>query len=123
MSALSNDDSLKASIKFIVSAWVIGFVHNVLVTGAIVARLWWMGRTIASLTGTPTNRFASSIYIIVESGAISVACSIVVLVLFATLSPASFASLDVIVQLSVCNVLPATPSVACWTDLFGFGRC
>ncbi|KAN0082537.1 hypothetical protein V8E55_008332 [Tylopilus felleus] len=105
MSALSNDDSLKASIKFIVSAWVIGFVHNVLVTGAIVARLWWMGRTIASLTGTPTNRFASSIYIIVESGAISVACSIVVLVLFATLSPASFASLDVIAQLSVLTPL------------------
>ncbi|KAN0088941.1 hypothetical protein V8E55_005998 [Tylopilus felleus] len=103
--ASTNNDSLKTSVKLIISAWVFGFIHNVSVTGAIVTRLWWMGRIIASSTGTPTNGFASSIYIIVESGAISLACSIVVLVLFATLSPASFASLDVFAQLAVLTPL------------------
>ncbi|KAG6369087.1 hypothetical protein JVT61DRAFT_1503 [Boletus reticuloceps] len=50
-----------------------GFTLNVSVTLAIAGRLWWTSRTIASLTGTSINRFASSIYLIVESGAISAA--------------------------------------------------
>ncbi|KAN0088942.1 hypothetical protein V8E55_005999 [Tylopilus felleus] len=87
--------------RLIASTWVFGFVHNVSVTGAIVTRLWWMGRTMASLARTSTNRFSSSVYIVIESGAISATCDVFVLTLFATHNSASFSCLDVVAQLAV----------------------
>lgn len=112
--------------RLIASTWVFGFVHNVSVTGAIVTRLWWMGRTMASLARTSTNRFSSSVYIVIESGAISATCDVFVLTLFATHNSASFSCLDVVAQLAVCNVLHFVPSLAsALTGLLhlGTGRC
>ncbi|KAF8433278.1 hypothetical protein L210DRAFT_3557004, partial [Boletus edulis BED1] len=59
-------------------------------------RLWRMGRKFDSLTGTQTNRFASSIYLVVESGAISAVSGIVVLALYA--NPAALTGLDISAQ-------------------------
>ena len=107
--------------SFIVSAWALEFTLNVFVTGAIVARLWQMGQTMASLTATPTNRFASSIYLIVESGGIIAIASTVVVALFASSSPASVTGFDVVCQVLVWVHL-LIRSVAC-TELLCFGRC
>ncbi|KAF8547539.1 hypothetical protein OG21DRAFT_1517252 [Imleria badia] len=94
-----------ATTSLIISAWAFGFVLNLSVTGAIVTRLWRMGRTMASLTAIPTNRFASSIYIVVESGAISAVTNAVVLALFASNSPAALSGMDVAAQLIVLTPL------------------
>ena len=87
------------SADLLLSAWVIGFILNVSVTLAIAGRLWWMGRTMASLTSTSTG-FVSSIYIVVESGALSAVANTVVLALYA--DPAALTGLDVASQLVVC---------------------
>ena len=83
------------------------FTLNISVTVAIATRLWWMGRTTASLTATDThtNRFASSIYIIIESGAITLVCDAVLLALFTSNNPLFSAALGVIAQLAVCVAL------------------
>ncbi|KAI9572291.1 hypothetical protein HD554DRAFT_2168516 [Boletus coccyginus] len=100
--ALPNDGLYgSVTIPLIISAWVIGLILNVSVSGAIVVRLWRMNRTIASLTATSTNRFASSIFIIVESGAFTAVAGVFVVALFASNSPAAFTALDVICQLVV----------------------
>ncbi|KAG6369088.1 hypothetical protein JVT61DRAFT_1504 [Boletus reticuloceps] len=92
----SSNRGLPASNYLLVSAWAFGFTTNVAVTLAIAGRLWWMGRKFASLTGTRTNRFASSIYLVVESGAISAVSSTVVLALYA--NPAALTGLDISAQ-------------------------
>ncbi|KAF8142167.1 hypothetical protein EV363DRAFT_1310005 [Boletus edulis] len=46
-----------------------GFTLNVSVTLAIARRLWWMSRTIAFLTGTSTNRFATVVLALYENPA------------------------------------------------------
>ncbi|KAF8433275.1 hypothetical protein L210DRAFT_3633200 [Boletus edulis BED1] len=91
--------------SFVISAWVTGSILNVIVSGGIVARLWWIGRTIASLTATSTNRFASSIYMVIESGAITAVCSTAVFALLKLKSPIFLTSLDIITQLIVLNPL------------------
>ena len=97
-------DGVYSSVKtsFIISAFAFGFTLHASVTGAIVARLWWMGRTMASLTETSTNRFTTSIYMVIESGAVALATSTIVLVLFVSNSPAALTGLDVISQMVVC---------------------
>ncbi|KAG6374604.1 hypothetical protein JVT61DRAFT_3964 [Boletus reticuloceps] len=90
----SSNRGLPVSNYLLVSAWAFGFTTNVAVTLAIAGRLWWMGRKFASLTGTRTNRFASSIYLVVESGAISAVS--VVLALYA--NPAALTGLDISAQ-------------------------
>ena len=94
--------------SLLTSAWVLGFVLNISVTAAIATRLWWMGRTMASLTviSTRTNRFASSIYMIIESGAITLVCNTVLLALFTSSNPVLFAASDVFAQLTV-RVIPS----------------
>ncbi|KAF8433277.1 hypothetical protein L210DRAFT_924651 [Boletus edulis BED1] len=91
--------------SLVIPAWVSGITLSISVTGAIVARLWWMGQTMASLTATSTNRFASSICIAVESGAISVVINLVVVVLYSLNSPAALTGLDVSSQLAVLTSL------------------
>jgi hypothetical protein len=118
VSTLPNDGSLTTSL--IISGWAIGLILTVSITGAIVARLWRMGRPMSSLTSTSTNRFASSIYLIMQSGAISVVAGTTVAALFASSNPASFSGLDVICQLIVWGHL-LIPSVAC-IELHRFGR-
>jgi hypothetical protein len=86
----------------VIAASVIDMTLNVSVTVAIVGRLWRMGRKLASLTDTRANQNASSIYVIVESGAIFAAANIVMLALYALNSPALMAGLDVASQLAVC---------------------
>ena len=102
--------SVTASL--ITSGYAFGIVLNVSLTGSIVARLWWMGRTITSLTETSTNRFAYSIYMVIESGAVALAASTSVLALFVSKSPAALTGLDVISQVVVClqPILSPAPS-------------
>ncbi|KAG6374625.1 hypothetical protein JVT61DRAFT_3988 [Boletus reticuloceps] len=92
----SSNRGLPVSSYLLVSAWAFGFTTNVSVTLAIAGRLWRMGRKFDSLTGTRTNRFASSIYLVVESGAISAVSSTVVLALYA--NPAALTGLDISAQ-------------------------
>ena len=103
VSALPNN-GLYGSVtsSLIISAWALGFTLNVSVTGAIVARLWQMGRTMASLTATSNNRFMSTIYVVVESGAIFAAANLFALALYASNSPVSVIGLDIASQLAVC---------------------
>ena len=75
---------------------------NVSVTVAIAGRLWWIDRTVASLTATRTNRHVSSIFVVVESGAISAVTTIVIFLLYVTNNPAAVNGLDVAAQLVVC---------------------
>ena len=86
----------------IISAWVLDMILALSVTVAIAGRLWWVGRTVASLTATRTNRYVSSIYVVVESAAVFAATTVVMLVLYVRNSPASLAGLDVASQLAVC---------------------
>ena len=97
--SVQKDSSVSTSL--IISTWVLGFTFNAFVTGAIVTHLRKMGQTIASLTGTSTNRFASSIYLMVESGGIAAVVGVGVLALFASNSPATSSGLDVVCQLVV----------------------
>ncbi|KAI9573383.1 hypothetical protein HD554DRAFT_2264339 [Boletus coccyginus] len=83
-----------------ISAWVLNITLNVFVTMAIAGRLWWMGRTTASLTSTQTNRFALSIYVVAESGAIFAGADIIALVLYALNSPGFLIGVDIASQLA-----------------------
>ena len=95
------DDGMYGSVttSFVISAWVMGLILNVSLSGAIVVRLWRISRRIASLTATSTNRFASSIYLVVESGAFAAIAGVSVVALFASNSPATLTGLDVVGQL------------------------
>jgi len=87
----------------IVSAGVLDTTLNVSVTMAIAVRLWWVGWTTATLTSTPTNRYALSIYVVVESGAIFAGANIVALVLYASHNTASSVGFTIASQLAVCH--------------------
>ena len=91
-----------AAPGLIASAWVLDMILNVSVTVAIVGRLWWMARNMASLTATRANQNAPSICVVIESGALSAAVNIVMLGLYASNSPSLVAALDVASQLDVC---------------------
>ena len=97
--SVQEDGSVSTSL--IISTWVLEFTLNTFAMGAIVARLWKMGQTIASLTAASTNRFASSIYLMVESGGIVAFAAVSVLALFASSSPATSSGIDVACQLIV----------------------
>ena len=122
VSTLPND-GLYGSVttSLVISGWACGLTLNVSVTGAIVVRLLWIGRSLASLTATSTNRFASSIYLIIESGAITAVTSTSVVAILASNSPASLSGLDVACQLHVWVHLLIPPVRAC-TELLGIGR-
>jgi hypothetical protein len=85
----------------VIATWAFDMILNVSVTVAIAGRLWWMDRTMASLTATLTNRYTSSIYLVVESGAISAVAGTIVIALFAWSNPASLTGFDVVCQLLV----------------------
>ena len=85
----------------IISAWVLDLILNFSVTVAIAGRLWWTGRKLALLTATRVNRHASSIYVVVESGALAAAASIILFGLYSSNSPSLVAALDVASQLAV----------------------
>ena len=87
----------------IITSWVFGCTLNVSITVTIVARLWWMGRTIASLTAISNtrNRFASTMYVIIESGAIATTCGAVFLALVVSNSRFALTALDVFAQVAV----------------------
>lgn len=98
---LVNDDA-STMTPFIISACTLAATIDVLATAAIVARLWSMGRKIAFLTGTSTNRYASSMYIVIESGTICAVFSTFIVVLFASGSHFALVALDIAAQLDVC---------------------
>ncbi|KAI9573477.1 hypothetical protein HD554DRAFT_2310684 [Boletus coccyginus] len=88
-----------------ISAWVLDITLNVSVTVAIAGRLWWMGRTMASLTSTQTNRFALSIYVVIESGAIFAGADITALVLYASNNPGFSIGADIASQVATLTPL------------------
>ena len=101
VSAFSNGLHNSRTTTLIIVAWALGCTLNLSITVTIVARLWRMNRTIASLTATSSNRFGSTIHAIIESGAIATACSIAVLALFVSSSPFALPALDVFSQVTV----------------------
>jgi len=90
---------LYVASDLLISAWVLDMILNLSVTVAITSRLWWMNRKLASLTDTRANRYASSMYVVIESGAISAVTNIVMLALYTSNAPVSLAGLDVASQL------------------------
>ena len=100
--AFSNNLYDSGSTTLIIISWGLGCALNVSITVAIVARLWWTSRTIASLTATPTrNRFASTTYAIIESSAIATVGGVLVLAFFASRSPFALTAFDVLAQVVV----------------------
>ncbi|KAI9573361.1 hypothetical protein HD554DRAFT_861832 [Boletus coccyginus] len=89
----------------IISAWVLDITLNVSVTMAIAGRLWWMGRTAASMTPTRTNRYALSVYATIESGAIFTGASIISLALYISNSSGFLTALDVSSQVATLTPL------------------
>ncbi|KAG6374626.1 hypothetical protein JVT61DRAFT_3989 [Boletus reticuloceps] len=90
--------------SLVISAWAFGFTLNASVTGSIVVRLWRLGRTMV-LGATSSNRFASSIYIVIESGAISAIANAIMLAMFASNNPASLFVMDVAAQVTALTPL------------------
>lgn len=102
----------------IVSTWAFGFTFNVFVSGAIAGRLWWMGRTTASMTATSNNRFLTSIYIFVESSAINAVCSVAVFAPYVSNNPVAVTRLDFASQLTVClYIIPSFPRIKTKTHI------
>ncbi|KAI9573449.1 hypothetical protein HD554DRAFT_874696 [Boletus coccyginus] len=88
-----------------ISAWVLDITLNVSVTMAIAGRLWWMGRMMASLTSTRSNRYAFSIYVVIESGAIFTGTSVVSLVFYVLNNPGVSIGVDITSQLATLTPL------------------
>ncbi|TBU22231.1 hypothetical protein BD311DRAFT_770772 [Dichomitus squalens] len=86
--------------------WTIEIAVNVLVTGAIVGRLWYMGRRISfaeskgSIAITRPGIYLRTIFTIVESGALLVAVTISMLVLSHVGSPVGLPFMDVAIQVA-----------------------
>lgn len=86
---------------------VIGFTLNVVVMGAIVVRLWWMGRKVNGIKSTLSwgshgvNKYTATIFVIAESGAIYDASSLTLAVLCCTRNIAAATALDAVPQLAV----------------------
>ena len=100
--AFSNSLYDSGTTTLIIISWGLGCALNVSITVAIVARLWWTSRTIASLTATPTrNRFASTTYAIIESSVIATVGGVLVLAFFASRSPFALTAFDVLAQMVV----------------------
>lgn len=99
--------NLPGLIPLTITSWVLDLTVNVSVTLTIAARLWWMGRNVASfrLNHSSGNPYMYSVYVVVESGAIFSSATIVMLALFLSEhgSPFPYAipSLDVASQLAV----------------------
>lgn len=80
---------------------------NVSVTLTIAARLWWMGRNVASFRTNHSsgNPYSYPIYVVIESGAIFSSAMIVMLALYGSENgspfPYAIPSLDVASQLAV----------------------
>lgn len=102
--------NLPGLIPLTITSWALDLIVNVSVTLTIAARLWWMGRNVASFRANHSsgNPYSYSIYIIVESGAIFASATIVMLALYVSEGgspfPYSIPSLDVASQLAVCRV-------------------
>jgi len=99
-----SDSTLSEINIFAYISWSLDIVINVGVTTAIAARLWYM----ASRTGldeqTPggvPNVYVKTVTMVVESGAVSAATSLVLLILLATSNPAALPAVTPGTQLAV----------------------
>ncbi|KAN0088910.1 hypothetical protein V8E55_005967 [Tylopilus felleus] len=101
ISALPNHGLYDPVVRLIIAACVFESTLNIIVTTAIVARIWFMGRRVPCLTGTSTTRFAFLVYTVIESGFICAVCGAVVLALFLSDSLAALTAFDVIAQVAV----------------------
>ncbi|KAH7887272.1 hypothetical protein F5I97DRAFT_1859050 [Phlebopus sp. FC_14] len=89
------------------TAWSLDIAINISVTLAIAGRLWWMGRRVSSIPPTAdiSNRYAATIYIIVESGGLFAAVTIVLLALYVRGSPLALTGMNIASQLAVLTPL------------------
>ena len=93
--------------------WTIEIAVNVVVTGAIVGRLWYMGRRVSfaeskgSIAVTRPSIYLRTIFTIVESGALLVAVTISMLVLSHLGSPVALPFMDLAIQVAVRSYLPS----------------
>ncbi|KAI0041521.1 hypothetical protein FA95DRAFT_1565321 [Auriscalpium vulgare] len=88
--------------------WSLDLAVNVTVTAAIAGRLLWMGSKVASISSRgmgPQNRYLTSVFTIVESGALFAAVTLVMLVLYLVHSPVALTGIDISVQLAVLTPL------------------
>ncbi|KAI9573419.1 hypothetical protein HD554DRAFT_2167032 [Boletus coccyginus] len=92
-------------LGLITSAWVLDITLNISVTVAIAGRLWWKGRTTASLTPTRNNRYALSVYATIESGAIFAGANIISLALYVSNNVGFLTALDVASQVATLTPL------------------
>ncbi|PIL25977.1 hypothetical protein GSI_11731 [Ganoderma sinense ZZ0214-1] len=86
--------------------WPLELVVNARVTGAIASRLWYMGRVVSRAAGTGStgisknNAYTGPILTIIESWAILIALTFVMLVLYKAGNPAALMCTDIATQIS-----------------------
>ena len=87
--------------------WSLELCVNICVTIAIAGRLWYMGMRLSRATSTGasevtrSNTYASSILTLIESGAILIAVTVTILILYKTGNAAALVCTDIATQLSV----------------------
>ncbi|KAH7887280.1 hypothetical protein F5I97DRAFT_812801 [Phlebopus sp. FC_14] len=89
------------------TGWSLDIALNISVTLAIAGRLWWMGQRVSSISSTVElpNRYAATIYTIIESGGLFAAVTIVMLALYVRGSPLALTGIDIASQLAVLTPL------------------
>ena len=109
--------------------WTLELFVNISVTTAIASRLWYMGAKVAHArsgsgsapsSGTRAalfkfNTYASSVFTLVESGAILIAVTITMLTLYLTGNAAALMCTDIATQIAVSISFPTLPRCPCST--------
>ena len=105
--------------KLGLASWILELIVNISVTAAIVARLWYMGKMVASVStnGSLANAYVAPIFTIVESGALFAAVTIAMLVLYVVGSPLAVSSINIATQLAV-GMIPFACLRIVWLILF-----
>ncbi|KAI1782454.1 hypothetical protein LXA43DRAFT_1104048 [Ganoderma leucocontextum] len=89
-----------------VVGWALELAVNILVTFAIASRLWYMGRKVSHLSSSGSGRtfgsntYATTIFTLIESGAILIAVTIPMLTLFHVGNPVALVFVDIATQIA-----------------------
>ncbi|KAK0466005.1 uncharacterized protein EV420DRAFT_1509264 [Desarmillaria tabescens] len=94
---------LVSQVTFGPVPWSIELALNFIVTAGIAGRLWWMGRQVNALG--ERNKYLSALLVVVESGAIFAAVTLVMLILLVKKSQLSINGTDISTQLAVLTPL------------------
>ena len=105
------DTGIYSPVQLILSflGWPLELVVDICVAGAIIGRLWCMGRAMSrvlsetsqTLGVSNSNAYVSPIFTIIESGAIVMAVSLTMMALYKTGNPAALMCLDIATQIAV----------------------